>query len=68
LECAFSQGNTELEKELREGLLSPHDVASLLKLFLRELPEPLLTSKPHAVYAQLAGEFSMFCNNIFTLN
>lgn len=37
---------------------SPHDVASLLKQFLRELPDPLLTGAMYDQWLALAGEHS----------
>uniref|UniRef100_T1HTF3 Rho-GAP domain-containing protein n=1 Tax=Rhodnius prolixus TaxID=13249 RepID=T1HTF3_RHOPR len=41
---------------LEEGQYSVHDVASVLKSFLAELPEPVLTEAYYPAYCQIAGE------------
>lgn len=40
---------------LEEGQYSVHDVASVLKSFLAELPEPVLTEAYYPAYCQIAG-------------
>lgn len=40
---------------LEDCLFSVHDCASVLKNFLAELPEPLLTEAHFPVYCQIAG-------------
>ena len=43
---------------------NPHDVASLLKQFLRELPEPLLTYELYSSFMQV-GELGMLNVSFF---
>lgn len=42
--------------ELERDVYSAHDVASLLKIFLGELPEPLLSEKHYSAHLQVPGE------------
>ena len=35
--------------------LSPHIVGGLLKMFLREMPEPLLTFELYEIFVQIAS-------------
>lgn len=44
--------------EFDSGRFTPHDVASVLKIFLGDLPEPLLTQASHNAYLQITGKFS----------
>lgn len=44
--------------DLDGGPYSLHDCASVLKSFLAELPEPLLTEAHHSAYCQLAEKYS----------
>ena len=44
-----------LEHELENGVYTAHDCASIIKIFLRELPEPLLTNKHYVAYCQIPG-------------
>lgn len=58
-------GNKKRQEELKEildkedpvnfenGRFTPHDVASVLKIFLGDLPEPLLTNAPLDAYLQI---------------
>lgn len=46
------------------GKFTPHDVSSVLKQFLAELPEPLLTHAPHEAYIQVTGNGGD-CANLF---
>lgn len=39
------------------GRFTPHDVASVLKIFLGDLPEPLLTHAPQDAYRKITGKF-----------
>lgn len=51
--------------DLLNGKYSVHDVASVFKLYLQELPEPLLTDAHFPIYIQLSGnflDFSRFLN------
>ena len=41
------------------GRFTPHDVASILKIFLGDLPEPLLTQAPQNAYLQITGKFCL---------
>ena len=41
----------------------PNVVASLLKLFLRELPEPVLTTKLVPKFEQASGQNTLFTKN-----
>ncbi|XP_020605970.1 rho GTPase-activating protein 19-like [Orbicella faveolata] len=43
----------EENADFDNGRFSPHDVASVLKIFLGELPEPLLTQAPQNAYLQI---------------
>ena len=61
---SFNSGYECLKAQLSEDVVSPHDVAGLLKLFLRELPEPLLTSRPIVVYKKLAGSRTLYYFNL----
>lgn len=51
--------------EFDSGRFTPHDVASVLKIFLGDLPEPLLTQAPQNAYLQITGKFCfqahLFC-------
>lgn len=44
-----------VEIDLNEGLYSVHDCASVLKTYLAELQEPLLTEVYFPAYCQIAG-------------
>lgn len=48
--------NTGSDLGLDQGTFSPHDCATVLKNFLGELPEPLLTEKYYNAYLQIAGK------------
>lgn len=41
------------------GIFTPHDVASVLKIFLGDLPEPLLTNAPQNAYLQITGKLHL---------
>lgn len=41
--------------DFENGRFTPHDVASVLKIFLGDLPEPLLTNAPLDAYLQITG-------------
>lgn len=41
--------------DFENGIFTPHDVASVLKIFLGDLPEPLLTNAPLDAYLQITG-------------
>lgn len=56
LRNALSQGIT---LQLEGGLYSVHDCASVLKGFLAELPDPLLTEAHYPAYCQIAGRYLM---------
>lgn len=47
--------NSGAEVDLESGDFHPHDVASLLKSFLGELPEPLLTHRHFHAHLKIAG-------------
>lgn len=48
------------EIQLNDTTFSPHDVATVLKQLLSELPEPLLTHKHYEAHVQIAGECTVF--------
>lgn len=48
--------NSDVEVDLHGGDYHPNDVASLLKSFLGELPEPLLTHRHFTAHLKIAGE------------
>lgn len=48
------------------GRFTPHDVASVLKIFLGDLPEPLLTHAPQDAYRKITGKFH--ASNLVFLN
>ena len=48
------------ELHLDDGTFSPHDIATVLKQFLAELPEPLLTQKHFDAYCQIVGKRPLF--------
>jgi hypothetical protein len=50
---------------LDDGRFSVHDCASVLKGFLAELPEPLLTDAHYQAYCQVAGQLA---EAAFTVN
>jgi len=43
----------DVTSELNEGVFSAHDVASLLKAYLAELPEPILQERYYEAYCQV---------------
>ena len=45
---------------------NPHAIASLLKKFFRELPEPLIPSSFHSKYSEAFGKMSF--TNHFNIN
>ncbi|KAI8490716.1 Rho GTPase-activating protein 19 [Branchiostoma belcheri] len=45
--------NSGVDIDLELGEFTPHDVASVLKIFLGELPEPLLTTRHYPAYLQV---------------
>lgn len=47
--------NSGADVDLESGDFHPHDVASLLKSFLGELPEPLLTHRHFHAHLKIAG-------------
>lgn len=49
-----SNGN-DLERDLRAGVFTAHDCANVLKLFLGEMQDPLLTEKHYFAHCQVAG-------------
>lgn len=56
LKTAMSQG---LSLDLNDGRFSVHDCASVLKGFLAELSEPLLTDLHYPTHCQIAGNKSL---------
>lgn len=48
--------NSGSDIDLESGEFHSNDVASLLKMFLGELPEPLLTHKHFQAHLKIAGE------------
>lgn len=50
--------NSGADVDLESGGFHPHDVASLLKSFLGELPEPLLTHRHFHAHLKIAGRAS----------
>lgn len=48
--------NQGVTLNLDNGRYSVHDCASVLKGFLSELPEPLLTEAHYPAYCQIAGK------------
>lgn len=47
------------------GRFTPHDVASVLKIFLGDLPEPLLTHAPQSAYFKVTGKLSPTFKSLF---
>lgn len=45
-----------MTEDLDEGVFSAHDVASLLKTYFAELPEPILQERYYPAYCQVLGE------------
>lgn len=45
----------QIEEDLHNGIYTAHDCASIIKMYLRELPEPLLTNKHYIAYCQIPG-------------
>ena len=43
--------------ELSTGVYSEHDVADVIKLYIKKLPEPLLTQRHNGAYAQIQGRW-----------
>ena len=50
-------GSENLEKLLSTETFNVHDCASVLKSFLAELPEPLLTDRHFTIYCMAAGRY-----------
>lgn len=50
--------NQDLSLDLDEGRFNVHDCASVLKGFLADLSEPLLTDLHYPAHCQIAGNFS----------
>ncbi len=55
LETSYKRNKVALPLDV-----SPHDVASLLKQFLRELPVPLLTHEYLEAFAQVESKRNYF--------
>lgn len=57
--------NTGADIDLESGEFHSNDVATLLKMFLGELPEPLLTHKHFHAHLKIAGEYKVthLCKN-----
>ncbi|ELU05337.1 hypothetical protein CAPTEDRAFT_221307 [Capitella teleta] len=53
VESTPDTGSEVIESQLNSGNFSPHDVANLLKAFLGELPQPLLTEKHFVAHTQV---------------
>lgn len=51
LKGLFNQDDQAVQ--LNSDKYTPHDVASTLKLYFRELPDPLLTSELYTVFVQV---------------
>lgn len=51
-----------IETQLDACHFNPHDVACVLKLFLRLLPEPLLTERHIRAYYLVSGKIRLFFN------
>lgn len=49
--------NNGTDIDLESGEFHSNDVATLLKMFLGELPEPLLTHKHFHAHLKIAGEY-----------
>lgn len=47
----------DIEKQLALGMFNAHDCASVLKAFLAELPEPVLTDRHINLHFLLRGLF-----------
>lgn len=50
--------NSGTDIDLDSGEFHSNDVATLLKMFLGELPEPLLTHKHFHAHLKIAGEWA----------
>lgn len=55
-------------KPIKWDSYSEHLVASILKEFLRELPNPVLTNELYEQWMQLAGLLAFFFNLIYFIN
>lgn len=56
IEASPETGSEVIVTQLNSGNFSPHDVASLLKSFLGDMPQPLLTDRHYSAYCQLPGK------------
>ncbi len=54
---SLAASTSVLREELESGLYTAHDAANILKSFLGDLPEPLLTEKHYPAYCQVAGVY-----------
>lgn len=54
--------------QLTRQEFSEYDVASVLKRFFRDLPEPLLTSKLHPLLCEASCKYFQFQISIFSNN
>ena len=52
--------NSGADLNLDCGTYSPHDCASVLKSFLADLPEPLLTEAHYPIHCRIAGKVNTF--------
>ena len=55
--CSQKFLNNGTDIDLESGEFHSNDVATLLKMFLGELPEPLLTHKHFHAHLKIAGEY-----------
>lgn len=48
----------DLREELDQGVYSAHDCTGVLKSFLGEMPEPLLTERHYLAHCQVPGKLT----------
>lgn len=59
--------NSGADVDLESGDFHPNDVATLLKTFLGELPEPLLTHRHFHAHLKIAGTITDALLHVFKL-
>ncbi|KAL6074823.1 Rho-type gtpase-activating protein [Balamuthia mandrillaris] len=63
LKDSFDKAGVGMNPDVNLGLHSPHDISGLLKMFFREMPEPLLTFTLYEPIVKLASKHAEAKNN-----